>query len=149
MKERKLFKYKRVLPFVTVLMFIFFLFGIIYFNNLVYILDKQSYDKVETDIIENGYDGLFAVIPRIKVKYRYNDTDFEKDVILYSSYLFNEKIDDKHVLYINKGAPDYFIFLYNYKLMKDWLYIPISVITYKTKRNYKKNKRLQNIFRII
>ena len=123
MKDKK--KYKRVLPFITVSVLIAFLFGVIYFNNVVYYFGEDSYEALDAEIIEQGYDGLFAIIPRIKVAYKYNKKDFEKNIILYSSWFFNESLGETHRLYINKAAPEYFIYLYDYNLMKDWLYVPV------------------------
>ena len=64
-------KYKRVTPFVTLLALIVLLFMIIFFQNFVYLINDKYYEKVNAEILKNETDGLFDLLPMIRIKYEY------------------------------------------------------------------------------
>ena len=121
-------KYKRVIPFVTLVSLMFFFLSVIFFNNLVYYLNSSSYEIINAKVIEQGYDGLFSIIPKITVKYKYNNEIYKEDVLIFTKILFNEKIRNKHEVYVNKEVPNYV--MYVYKPTKSGTIIRLIVIIF-------------------
>ena len=119
--------YKRVIPFVTLLVICLVLLSVIFFPNLVNFVNYGEYDEISVKVVESGYDGFLSLIPRIKTKYKYNGVSYEENTILYNSFFFNEKIGDKCHLFINKKAPKYSIYLFN-PINSNYITYPIYIL---------------------
>ena len=111
-------KYKRVTPFVTLLALIVLLFMIIFFQNFVYLINDKYYEKVNAEILKNETDGLFDLLPMIRIKYEYDGDTYKSDVFVVTKILFNYKEKSHHYVYVNKKAPEYVLYMYNPKNTK-------------------------------
>ena len=49
------------------------------FPLFAYSLNKDCYAEQSVSVESKGYDGLIALVPKIKVSYDYNGKDYEAD----------------------------------------------------------------------
>lgn len=95
------------------------------FPLFAYTFNKDSYTKQSVEVIDEGYDGLIALVPKITVSYKYEDKEYEEHFLDYNSILFHNDNDFSEV-YVNTSSPSNILFVHSF--WKSYVNIAFVVI---------------------
>ncbi len=115
LKKKKVAISKIMTPVVMIL-FVLLLLMILNFHSLCHVLNIKSYATVRAEIVEKTTDPLAMVIPMAIVRYEYEGTIYEdrKYFALQPFFGLSPEAGTKLDIYVNKGAPNHFIFRENF-----------------------------------
>ena len=60
------------MPNITIIIIITTLIMLCNFPLFAYTFNKDSYTKQSIEVIDEGYDGLIALVPKVTVSYKYD-----------------------------------------------------------------------------
>lgn len=102
----------RVIPSITIIVFITTLLILCNFPLVVRLFNVSDYTKQSVEVVKEGYDGLFAIIPKVTVSYTYKGTNYEEFFLDYNKWLFFG--DDFNYVYVNKSSPSSILFIHSF-----------------------------------
>ena len=108
---KKKLGYYRLMPYITLILLLFTILGVLNFSELTYSLNKYKYDKTYISEVKYSVDGIVAMLPKLKVTYMYRGKRYKNDKILYADMLFKGTTKNLETVYVNKGSPDDFLIL--------------------------------------
>ena len=114
---RKSFKFKRyrLLPYITIIMLVTFLMILCNFPLFVYKFHSDAY-RLETVTVEKtGYDGLFALIPKAEISYRYKGQPYTAEVLDYNNILYlGSSFGATIEVGVLESSPENVVYFHNY-----------------------------------
>ena len=113
------------MPNITIIIIITTLIMLCNFPLFAYTFNKDSYTKQSVEVIDEGYDGLIALVPKITVSYKYEDKEYEEYFLDYNSILFHNDNDFSEV-YVNTSSSSNILFVHSF--WKSYVNIAFVVI---------------------
>lgn len=110
----KIPKYKRLIPWITLILTVLIFMMLVNYSYFIYELNPEYYKKTTCTVDEQAYDSLTSVIPKLKVHYTFDNKYIETSVCMYNKYLFKTEIKDKHTVYVNIKSPKDFLVIFDF-----------------------------------
>ena len=143
--------HKKILPDITIIVIVSTFLILCNFPLFTFLFNPNCYEAQQVKVEKEGYDGLFAILPKITVTYEYDGISYEGDILDYNAILFH---DDNEVceIYRNTTSSSDFIYIHNFwKSYINILFLLIIIICIcrtlnNIRRNYplcKKKKKIK------
>lgn len=115
LKKKNIALSKIMTPFVMIL-FVLFLLMVLNFHSLTHLLNRKSYEAVQSVVVEETKDPLAIIVPMVILRYDYQETTHEERAYFAIQPFFGLDSEEgtNLTIYVNKGAPNHFIFKENF-----------------------------------